>query len=124
MDDNNGTRTICVDNDDNDGNGRDGKGDGNDNRDGNADDAAAVDGKDVDEADGSNSRMAIGRQQLDVNNGTTTMCLNKDGDDGNGGEDNGNGNRNGKGNSNDAAAAAVGNTVNEDECSDSRTAIG
>jgi hypothetical protein len=41
---------------------KDGDGDGNCDRDGNADDAAAVDGKDVNEDNGSNSRMAIGRQ--------------------------------------------------------------
>ncbi len=71
MDDNNGTTIICVNNDGNDGNDRDGEGngdgnsDGDCNGDGNTNDATAVDGEDVDEDNGGDSRMAIGRQRWD-----------------------------------------------------------
>ncbi len=63
MDNDNGTKRICVDDDGDDGNGGDGEGNGNGNsdRDGNTDDAATVNGEDVDEDDGGNSRMASGR---------------------------------------------------------------
>jgi hypothetical protein len=64
---------ICVNDDSNDDDGGDGKGDGDGDGngngdcdgDGNADDATAVDGKDVDEDNGSDSRMAIGHQRWD-----------------------------------------------------------
>ncbi len=66
LDDDNGTTTICVKDDGNNGDGGDGKGnvngDGDGNKEGNADDAAAVDGKDVDEGNGEYSRTAIGHQ--------------------------------------------------------------
>jgi hypothetical protein len=76
MDDYNGTMRICVNDDGNEGNGKDGdgdgdgdgnhgNGDGNGNGDGDAYDVAAVDSKDVDEDNGGNSRTTIGRQQWD-----------------------------------------------------------
>jgi hypothetical protein len=68
---------------------------------------------------------AIQGRRLDVDDGTTLMYVNDDGDNGDGdGEDgDGNGNGNGNGNSNDAAAAAVGITVDEDDCGALKTAI-
>ncbi len=79
MDDNHGTTTICVNDDGNDGDGGDGEGDGDGDGNGNGDsngdgdcdgdgdanDATAVDGKDVNEDNGGDSRMAIGRQRWD-----------------------------------------------------------
>jgi hypothetical protein len=56
---------------------------------------------------------------------TTSIYINDDGDDGDGGDGNGNDNSNGNGNGNsdDATAAAVGDTVDENNCGASRTAI-
>jgi hypothetical protein len=53
---------------------RDGNSDGNGDGNSNSNDAAATaNGYDVDEDDGGNLRMAIGRWQLNANNWTTTM---------------------------------------------------
>jgi hypothetical protein len=61
-----------IDYDGNDGNGGDSGNDGN--GDGNGDDAmAAADGDDVNDDNSGVSRTAIGRRQLDDDNGTTTM---------------------------------------------------
>jgi hypothetical protein len=62
--------------------------------------------------------------QLDIDDGTTSMYVDNDGDDGNSRDGDGNSNSNGNGNNDDAAAAAIGNTVNEDDCGASRMAIG
>jgi hypothetical protein len=65
---------MHVDNDGNNGDGGDGNSDGNGNGNGNSNDAAAVvDGYDVDEDNGGNSRVAVGQRQLDDNDGTTMM---------------------------------------------------
>jgi hypothetical protein len=62
--------------------------------------------------------------QFDDNNGTPTMYLDNDGNEGDGGNGNGNCDGNGNGNGNDAAATTDGNNVNEDNSGDSRTMIG
>ncbi len=111
-----------IDDDGNDGDGRDGDGDGNGKGDGD-DAAAATNSDDVNDDDGGNSRMAIGRRQLDVDNGTTAICVNDDGDDGDGGDGKGDGDCDGDCNADDAAAVD-GEDVDEDNGGDSRTAIG
>ncbi len=61
-----------VNNDGDDGNGRDSGNDGDGDGDGD-NSAAAANWDYVDEGDRGVSRMAIGRRQLDNDNGTTTM---------------------------------------------------
>jgi hypothetical protein len=65
-------RQSDIDNDGDDSNGRDSNGNGNGEGDGD-DAAAAANVKDVNDEDSSVSRMAIGRRQLDDDNGTMTM---------------------------------------------------
>ncbi len=117
-----------IDDDGDDGNGGDGNGDGNGK--GNSNDAAAAtNSDDVDDNDGGNLRMAIGQWRLDDNNGTTTICVNDDGNDGNGrdgkgdGNGDGDGDCNGDGDANDAAAIN-GEDVDDNNGGDSRMAIG
>ncbi len=61
---------------------------------------------------------------MDVNNGTTLMYIDDDGDNGNVRDGNGKCNGNGDGNSHDAASSAVGDTVDDNDGGNSRTAIG
>jgi hypothetical protein len=67
---------------------------------------------------------AIQGWQLNIDDWTTSMYVDNDGDDGNGRDGDGNSNGNGNGNNDDATAAAIGNTVDEDNCGASRMAIG
>ncbi len=67
---------------------------------------------------------AIQGWRLDIDDRTTSMYVEDDGDDGNGGDGDGNSNGKGNCNSDDAAAAAIGDTVDEDGCGASRMAIG
>ncbi len=69
------TKQRCRSNIDNDGNDGDGGDSGNDgNGDGNGDNStAAANGDDIDDDDSGVSGTTIGRQQLDDDNGTTTM---------------------------------------------------
>ncbi len=110
------TRTVYVDNDGNNGDGRDGD---NDSYGGGDDAAAATDGNNVDDDNGDNSRTLIGRRQSDGNDRTTTMYIDDDGDDGddrNGGD--------GDGDGNDAIVSADRDDVDEDNSGDSRTTFG
>jgi hypothetical protein len=123
-------RQSNVDNDRDDNNGRDGNGDGDGKGNGN-DATATTDAKNVDDHDGVYLRMAIGQRLLDDNNGTTTICVNDDGNNGDGGDGKGNGYGNGDGDGGgnrdgnvDDATAVDGKDVNENDGGDSRTAIG
>jgi hypothetical protein len=117
--------TVYADDDGNNSDGGDGDGGSKGNGNGNGNDAAAAaDSDNVDEDYGGDLRMVIGQRQFDKDDGTTMMYVVNDGNGGDGRDGDGDSNGDGNGNGDDAAIAADGNNVNEDNSGNFRTTIG